>query len=325
MASAPGDRPPADDPDGSGALAVTSARRDQRLLLISVAVSGGFAVISSVWGLLSGSSMIVFDGLYSFASVGLSMLAVVGLRFARRGSDARYPWGREAVEPLVVVVKAAILAALCLYAVVGAVGDLLAGGREVELGSAVAYGVFATVAGLATALVLRAAARRRGTSDLVRAEAAEWLGDSLLSVGVLAGFLIAVWLASAGRADLARYVDPGMVVLVSAAFLWVPVRLIVGALRELVGMSPREPVLAALQDCVREVGQEFGLAEPAVRASKVGSRMDIEVDWVVDDDSTVRTVADCDTVRERLHQRLAALGLERSLLVSFTTDPKWVA
>ena len=301
-----------------------SARRDQRLLLISVAVSAAFAVISSVWGILSGSSMIVFDGLYSFASVGLSVLAVIGLRFARRGPDERFPWGREAVEPLVVVFKAATLAALCLYAVVGGIGDLLSGGRDVELGSAVGYGVFATVAGVVTAIVLRTAARRRGTSDLVRAEAAEWLGDSLLSVGVLVGFLIAAWLTWAGRADIARYIDPGMVVLVSAAFLWIPAKLIVGALREIVGMSPSEQVLAQLQEAVQEVEREFGLAESFVRASKVGGRMDVEVDYIVGEDSAVRTVADCDTVRAGLHRRLAALGLERSLLVSFTNDRRWV-
>ena len=37
---------------------------DHRLLMLSVWVSVGFAVLSSVWGVLSGSSMIVFDGLY---------------------------------------------------------------------------------------------------------------------------------------------------------------------------------------------------------------------------------------------------------------------
>ena len=52
-----------------------------------------------IGGLLAGSQMIVFDGLYSFASVGLSVLAVMALRFARRGADERFPWGREAAEP----------------------------------------------------------------------------------------------------------------------------------------------------------------------------------------------------------------------------------
>ena len=37
--------------------------------------------------------MIVFDGLYSFASVGLSVLAVMALRFARRGRGRAVPLG----------------------------------------------------------------------------------------------------------------------------------------------------------------------------------------------------------------------------------------
>ena len=56
--------------------------RDQRLLMFSIWASAGFAVLSSVWGILSGSSMIVFDGFYSFVSIGLSVLAVLALRFS---------------------------------------------------------------------------------------------------------------------------------------------------------------------------------------------------------------------------------------------------
>ena len=58
----------------------TDPDRDRRLLLLSVWASAGFAVVSSVWGVLSGSSMIVFDGLYSFASVGLSARGVFALQ-----------------------------------------------------------------------------------------------------------------------------------------------------------------------------------------------------------------------------------------------------
>ena len=179
--------------------------RDQRLLLLSVWVSAGFAVVSSVWGILSGSSMIVFDGLYSFASVGLSVLAVMALRFARRGADERFPWGREAAEPVVVIVKAGILAALCVYAAVQGVVDIVAGGRDVEVGWAILYAALATVAGLAVGIVLRRGAR----SDLVKAEAAEWLGDALLSALVLVGFVVAAVLVATDRSELAAYVDPG--------------------------------------------------------------------------------------------------------------------
>lgn len=297
---------------------IEDTRRDHRLLLVSVWASAAFAVVSCVWGVFSGSSMIVFDGLYSFASIGLSLLAVAALRVSRRGPDDAHPWGREEWEPIVVVVKALALGALSVYAVVGGITDLLAGGREVATGWALAYAVVATAGGVVVTLVLR-----RGTGGLVRAEAAEWQGDTLLSVGVLVGFVIAAVLVVTGRADLAAYVDPGMVVLVSLLFLRVPAALIARGMRELLAMSPPEETLSALQAAVDAVKDRYRMREGLLRASQVGPRVDVEVDFLVDDGSTVHTVADCDEVRADLHERLAALGHERSVVVAFTTDPRW--
>lgn len=299
------------------------AARDQRLLMFSIWASAGFAVLSSVWGILSGSSMIVFDGLYSFVSIGLSVLAVLTLRFSRHEADERFPWGREAAEPLVVMIKAATLGALCAYAAVGGILDIVDGGREVAVGSAVVYAAVATLGGLAVGLVLRRASR--DGSDLVRAEAAEWVGDALLSVGVLIGFLIAYALVAAGRTDLAAYVDPGMVTIVSLAFLWVPIKLIVSSLREILSMAPEADVLDELRASVAAIEERYAFSESFLRASKVGNRMDIEIDFVVDAESAVRTIVDSDTVREDLHERLAALGYERSVVVTFTADRRWAA
>ena len=293
--------------------------RDQRLLLLSVWVSAGFAVVSSVWGILSGSSMIVFDGLYSFASVGLSVLAVMALRFARRGPDERFPWGREAAEPVVVIFKAGILAALCVYAAVQGVVDIVAGGRDVEVGWAIVYAALATVVGLAVGVVLR----RGAGSDLVKAEAAEWLGDALLSALVLVGFVAAAVLVASDRSDLAAYVDPAMVVLGSVVFLKVPVTLVIGGMRELLVMSPPTPVLESLQVVVESVRERYAFDDAILRASKIGGRVDVEVAFVVGSSSEVRTVADCDGVRSDLHDRLAALGYEQSVTASFTGDPRW--
>jgi cation diffusion facilitator family transporter len=300
------------------------AARDQRLLMISIWASAGFAVLSSVWGILSGSSMIVFDGLYSFVSIGLSVLAVLALRFSSRGADERFPWGRDIAEPLVVVIKAATLGALCAYAAVGGIIDIVNGGREVAVGSAVVYAVVATVGGAVVGLLLRRASRTGPeTSDLVRAEAAEWLGDTLLSAGVLVGFLIAYGLVVSGRADIAAYIDPAMVTVVSLAFLWVPVKLIIASMREVLSMSPPADVLSSLTECVAEIESRYSFSESFLRASKVGARMDIEIDFVVGEASEVRTVTDCDQVREDLHERLATLGYERAVTVTFTNDRRW--
>ncbi|GAA1848978.1 cation transporter [Pseudonocardia ailaonensis] len=291
---------------------------ESRTLMLSVAASAGFGVLALVWGLLSGSQLIVFDGLYSFAAVGLSLLAVLALRTSRRGPDERYPWGREVWEPLAVVVKATALAGLCLYALVEAVARILAGPEPVETGAAVVYGALSTVAGLVVTIVLRR--RARGGSDLVRAEAAEWAGDTLLSLGVLVGFCVALVLEATGHADLARYVDPVMVILVSAAFLPVPARLAATGFREILTMSPAPELRQRIRDAAEATRAREGFAEVFVRAGKVGGRLDVEIDYVVGGaDPTVRA---CDEVRAALEEELRPLATPGalSLSVGFTAD-----
>jgi cation diffusion facilitator family transporter len=297
--------------------------RDSSALLLSVVASSVFAVGSLVWGLLAGSQMIVFDGLYSFVSVALSLLAVWALRAARSGPDERYPWGREIFEPLTITVKAAALAGLCTYAMVGGIEEILAGGREIDAGWAVLYGAVATAAGLGVSLVLRRMSR--GATDLVRAEAAEWMGDALLSIGAFAGFGVALGLQLTGRGDLARYVDPAMVVLTSAIYLRIPLRLAVEGLREVLTMSATPAMREQVSALVDDVAREWGLAEPAVRQSKVGTRLDVDIMFLVDAGSTARSVEEFDRVRAQLEDRLRATGLEPSLSVGFTADPRWVA
>ncbi len=295
---------------------------DERALLLSVWASAAFAVVALVWGLVLGSQLIVFDGLYSFAGVVLSLLAVLALRTARKGADERYPWGREIWEPLTIVMKAAALGGLCVYALVGAVIEILAGGRQVDAGWAVLYAVVATSGGLVVSVILRR--RGRQGSGLVRAEAAEWAGDTWLSVGVLAGYLVALALEANGRSDLARYVDPAMVALISAAFLRVPARLVVEGFREVLTMSPGPEFQERIRSAVRDVERHHGFAESFLRTSKVGSRLDVEIDFVVADASTAQTVRQFDDIRAELQERLGPLGDPLAMSVGFTADRRWV-
>ncbi|MCW2631047.1 MAG: hypothetical protein JWR88_9, partial [Pseudonocardia sp.] len=55
----------------------------------------------------------------------------------------------------------------------------------------------------------------------------------------------------------------------------------------------------------------------------VGSRLDVEIVFLVDDHSTVQTVRQFDQVRRQVSDRLGALGLEPSMTVSFTADRQW--
>lgn len=306
--------------------------REERLLKLSVWGAIVFAVLAVAWGLLAGSKMILFDGLYSSISVGLSTLSLAAFRAVQRGPDESYHYGRDAMLSLTIVVKGVAIGALCLYALAGGVLDLLAGGREVALGSATAYAAVAAVGCGAMTLVLRRGAAsggqagdQQGGTDLLGAEAAQWLLDALLSLVVLAGFLGALVLVGQGREDLAAYVDPLLVSLMSAIFLVLPVRLIRSGLRGTLAAAPDVEVQQAMQGAVDSVVAAHGFAASSLRVATFGERYDVAVGLLAGPDTSVDGLAGADRIRAELHDALAALGHDLLVSVSITADARWLA
>jgi predicted Co/Zn/Cd cation transporter (cation efflux family) len=112
-------------------------------------------------------------------------------------------------------------------------------------------------------------------------------------------------------------------VLGSLVFLRVPVQLVASGMRELLSMAPSPDVVDELRAVVGEVADRAGFEDAVLRAARVGSRMDIEIDFLLGASARSLTVTDCDAVRQEVHERLAALGLERSVVVTFTGERRW--
>ena len=175
---------------------------------------------------------------------------------------------------LVVAIKGIAIGALSLFALSGAVLDLIAGGREVAVGSAALYAGLATVGCGAMTLVLRRSGRRKG-SDLLRAESAQWSLDTALSAAVLVGFLGAMLAQSRGRDDVAALIDPLMVAILSTAFLALPVRLIRQGLRGTLAAAPETDVQATLQAVVSRIADTHGFVRTSCRIAVFGDRYDV--------------------------------------------------
>jgi predicted Co/Zn/Cd cation transporter (cation efflux family) len=297
----------------------------EKLLRWSVWGAVAFAVLALVWGFLARSQMIVFDGMYSSISVGLSALSLVAYRAIQRGPDDRYPFGRDVMGSLVIVVKGVAIAALCLYALTGAVLDIIAGGRAVAVGSAATYAAVATLGCALMVLMLRRGSRR-GTdrSDLLEAEAAQWLLDTLLSAAVLVGFGVAVVMELRGRTDLSVYVDPVLVGAMSLVFLALPVRLVREGLRGVLATAPEAEVQADIERAVLQVAAGHGITATATRVTTFGERFDVTVTFLLEGATTGLRVAAFDRIRAELDELLRALPHGLIVTVSFTADHRFV-
>ena len=297
----------------------THAQREAAALRLSAVASLALAVVGLVWGLAVASQVIVFDAVYSLIGFVLAWFGLRAAALVEQGPTPHYPFGREALAPLVVGVQALVLIATFGYAVIDAVAVILAGGSETELGAALVYALLTTVVCVAVHRIL---VRQQDGSDLVAAEAMQWRAAVVLGVAMAIGFTVAVALGRSEWSELAPYADPVLVLLVAGLILPAPFRLLRAAFRELLEGTPDASISDPIHAMVTKVRTEFGLPEPTVKIGKLGRKTYVELDFMVSSEDAW-TVDDADRFRRRLMTELSEPGRLLWINAELHTDPAW--
>ncbi|UEQ02828.1 cation diffusion facilitator family transporter [Halomonas profundus] len=255
---------------------------ERRALRFSAISASLFAFTGLTLGLTSGSITILFDSGYSLLSLVLASLSLFALQQARKPADEHYPFGRLTVEPLAVLLKGVVIVMVCIVSLVSALWSLLDGGRLVTLDLALMFGVVNVTGCLLTWWWL---ARYAGVarSSLLTAELRQWQMDTWLSAAVMLGFGLTWLLTQSPWASYARFADPVMVLIIAGYFLPMPVRMVKGALRELMFGGSCSSVR---RDVVEDIA-DFDVTADDVRLAQVGSflMVDIQLDKQQFDDA----------------------------------------
>ncbi|MGR5195619.1 cation diffusion facilitator family transporter [Vibrio rotiferianus] len=261
-----------------------TSKNENRILIFSALLASGFAVGGMVLGLLVGSIVIVFDGVYSLVSLLLTLLSLAASYYISKPSKSIFPFGKAVLEPVVIAIKAAVILVVVAFSLFSAVTALMSGGREVDASIATIFGVV-NVIGCGYAWWFMANKSRRFSSGLIDAEKKQWQMDTLLSVAVTVGF-IAAWLVSlTPYAHYAVYADPMMMVLMGFYFLKVPFDMLVGALRELLMMTPSKELCQSVGKDVLEIEKVTEHQLKLAGVTKVGQELRVNVDVHIDDDT----------------------------------------
>ncbi|GAB1622595.1 cation transporter [Agarivorans albus] len=207
-----------------------SAVTEKTLLSFSSFSSFLFALLGISLGLWAGSLVIVFDGAYSLVSLALTLVSLGSLALRKHPVFEEQPNKALMIEPAVVAFKGLAISAMCLFSFGSAVLAIVNGGRDVDTGLALVFGLLNIVGCVATYLILTKASKH---SLLLDAEAKQWLMDSVISGAVLLGFVVAMLLSKSAYAAFAVYADPAMVIIASAYFVWVPLKMTLRALNQL--------------------------------------------------------------------------------------------
>ncbi|EGR0580020.1 cation diffusion facilitator family transporter [Vibrio cholerae] len=287
---------------------------EKRVLTLSALIASGFAGSGLLVGLLVGSMVIVFDGVYSLVSLLLTLLSLAVSRFIQKPSDARFPFGRAVLEPLVIAIKGLVILLIVSYSLYSSLTALLSGGREVDPSIATLFGVF-SVTGCALAWWKMAGLSRRHPSGLIAAEVKQWQMDTLLSLVVMVGF-IAAWLINLTPwAHYSVYADPMMMLLMSFYFIKLPLGMLKSALREILLMAPSHDIQQAVSHSVQATQEHAEQPLELYGVAKVGRELWVEVALKTAEDDSVE-VEDIQRIENHLQQSLAALPYQLQLTVS---------
>ena len=293
---------------------------ENKILKISMVGALFFALFGIAWGWTAQSEMIIFDGLYSFISLALTMLSLYINNFIAKKELDKYPFGKYILEPLVISFKSLIIGGMCLYSLIGAIQDVVHGGNTVEYGSALIYSIVSVI-GCGGVYIFMKKKGDKISSELIKVEASQWLMDTLLSIGVLVGFVIAMILRRFSGLNV--YIDPMMVIMVSVVFIKMPVQSFINAFKEILCVKADDEINDDIYLIVKEIEKEYKFEDSISRVSKIGGELRIEIDFIYNEESKLKDLDQMDCVREKVYDAIKHIDYNKWLNVSFTGDKKW--
>lgn len=292
------------------------------LLKISTLGTLFFAVLGIAWGWTVKSEMILFDGMYSLGGVILSLLALIGSIYINKEDYENSSFGKKVIEPLIVIIKSLAIFIMCAYSLTGAIKDLIADGNEVQYGYALIYALISTI-GCGIVYYFLKKKGKAINSSLVNIESSQWLMDTLLSMGVLVGFLIANIIKHTEFIWFNRYLDSLMVIICSSVFIKMPLKSFTHGLKELLEFKADNNITLEIDKLVEGIEREYKFEESITRVSKTGSDLRIEIDFIYNEESNIKALDEMDRLREKIFNSLSHINYEKWLNISFTRDKNW--
>ncbi|WP_375748634.1 cation transporter [Vibrio sp. HN007] len=290
------------------------SKNENRVLAFSALLASGFAIGGLILGLLVGSLVIIFDGVYSTVSLLLTLLSLAVSKYIQTPSKSIFPFGKAILEPVVIAIKATVILGVVGYSLHSAIIAMFNGGRDVDVSIATLFGIV-NVLGCGYAWWYIANKSKSFSSGLIEAEAKQWQMDTLLSVAVTLGFVTAWFVTLTPWASLSVYADPLMMCLMSGYFIKVPFDMLKEALRELLMMSPDEDIRNQVNEGIEAVDRKASQKIALAGVTKIGRELRVDVD-IKTDASAIIAVDDIEQTRRSITHKLSALPFDLQLNLS---------
>jgi predicted Co/Zn/Cd cation transporter (cation efflux family) len=297
-------------------------RTEQQTLRVSLVSILVLSCLGIGFGLVSGSSAIMFDGVFSLVDAVMSVVSIIlaGLIATSnaRGLPRRFRMGFWHFEPLVLCLNALVMMSVAGYALLQAVTAVLDGGREVEFGPAVVYTVVVLVLAVGTAAAEHRA-NKRINSALVAMDIKGWVMGAGVTGALLVAFVIGMAIDGTSYEHLTPYVDPAVLIVVATVLIPVPLRTLAQSLSEIALVTPPELYEQGRAVADRVIAEE-GFLGADVYAAQVGRSRQVEIGFRVSPDTPPRPLTEWHGIRTSVSSELGGDDPNSWITVWFTTD-----
>lgn len=308
----------------------TDLNSERGILRFSILLTILVSALGILFGIVSGSFSILFDGVYSLVDVVMTSITLIVVNLIAMSAvqhqppsklQERFSMGLWHLEPMLLTVNGAIFMVVLLYALFNTIITILNGGRELEFGWAIAYaGVTSIICALASHFATRA--NRKVQSDFVKLDIASWNMSLGISAALLAAFTFGYFVQDTRLEWISPYIDPVILLIVCITILPAPIATLRQAGADLLLYTP-----ADLKEQVDKAAESFiakhGFLDWQAYVARIGRAKQIEIYFIVPADFPAKTIAYWDGLRDEFGEIIGDDTPDRWLTIAFTADRSW--
>jgi predicted Co/Zn/Cd cation transporter (cation efflux family) len=304
-------------------------KTEQGLRRVSIIVTVLLAGLGILFGVLSGSFAIVFDGVYALTDAVMTIVALLVSNLiassAIGGGKGRlvkhFTMGFWHLEPMVLGLNGILLTGAAIYALINAVGSIMTGGRALDFDQAIIYAVVTLIVTI-TMAIIGSRANRTIQSDFVALDAKAWIMSAGLTSALLVAFLLGYFIQGSAYEWLSPYVDPVALALVCLVIIPIPAGTIRQALADILLVTPSD-LKGQVDTVAKAIVERHGFLSYRAYVARVGRGRQIELYFIVPEDFPPKKLQEWDQIRDEIGLAIGDEGPDRWLTIAFTTDPEW--
>lgn len=303
---------------------------EQRVLHISILVTlllSGFGIL---FGLLSSSSAIVFDGIYEMTDAAMTILALLVsnlIRISNMGTTTqtklveRFTMGFWHLEPMVLGLNGILLMGAATYALINSIDSFLTGGRYLDFNYAIIYAAISLVIEVFMA-VFTLRANKKIKSEFLAVDAKAWIMTAALTVAWLFAFIFGVAIEDTKWDHLIPYIDPAILAVVCFIVIPMPFATVKKALEDILLVTPID-LKEEVDNVALEITKKYGFSSFTAYVARVGRGRQVEIYFLVPKNDPARKLEEWDKMRDEIEKTLGANTPDYWLTIVFTADPEW--